>query len=184
MSDKLLVLLVGGRGVGKSTIANKLSYPQNVGYTDREPRKGEVNGKDYFFLTKAEMDEMFKRDDLVMPTVRKDARYTKVAHRFDDISISIVDPEGVYWFNEHKIEGVKILTVFLDVPREIKIERCISRGDNPDNIVSLLDAEENQMNEFIHSYMYDYFIVNRNSDISVKIINHIVDEYKNRLEGV
>lgn len=57
MGAKSLVI-TGPSGAGKSTIINKLLenslFKLSVSYTTRQPREGEVNGKDYVFVSKDE----------------------------------------------------------------------------------------------------------------------------------
>ena len=62
MFKKKLIVLSSPSGGGKSTLANYLMtlYPEirfSVSCTTRKIRAGEVNGKDYFFLTKEEFEE-------------------------------------------------------------------------------------------------------------------------------
>ena len=57
-----ILCLVGLVGTGKTTLVNMLTekYPQvirNVTCTTREPRPGEVHGKDYYFLTEEEFQK-------------------------------------------------------------------------------------------------------------------------------
>ena len=65
----MLVLLSGVSGAGKDTIKKELirrnddivSLPS---YTDREPRKGEVNGEVYNFITTEEFEQLIKDNAL------------------------------------------------------------------------------------------------------------------------
>lgn len=62
MFKKKLIVLSSPSGGGKSTLANYLMtlYPEirfSVSCTTRKIREGEVNGKDYFFLSKEEFEE-------------------------------------------------------------------------------------------------------------------------------
>ncbi len=63
----LLIVLSGPSGVGKGTIA-KLLIERNkdmllsVSCTTRTPREGELNGREYFFITKQEFDERITND--------------------------------------------------------------------------------------------------------------------------
>ena len=60
MSKKGIIVCISGfSGVGKGTLVKRLvndydSYALSVSMTTREPRQGEVNGKDYFFVSKEE----------------------------------------------------------------------------------------------------------------------------------
>ena len=63
-NNKKPLLILGPSGVGKDTIINMLleKYPEIFyklpSFTTRKIRKGEINGKDYFFITKEEFQVM------------------------------------------------------------------------------------------------------------------------------
>ena len=63
----LLIVVSGPSGAGKDTVCNRLIEEQrnvwiSVSMTSREPRKYEVNGKDYYFITKEEFEEKINQD--------------------------------------------------------------------------------------------------------------------------
>jgi len=66
----LLTVVSGPSGVGKDTVLKEvfeldpaLSY--SVSYTTRQPRPGEVDGRDYSFVTDAEFDRMIATNELL-----------------------------------------------------------------------------------------------------------------------
>ena len=65
----LLIVLSGPSGVGKGTIANELVKRENkflsISCTTRNPREGETNGKEYFFITKPQFKEMIENGGLL-----------------------------------------------------------------------------------------------------------------------
>ena len=70
MASGKLIVIAAPSGCGKTTIAKAIlaKYPAmffSVSATTRQIRNGEVNGKDYFFLTKAEFEERIRIGDLV-----------------------------------------------------------------------------------------------------------------------
>lgn len=65
-----LVILAGPAGVGKSTVVHELrkQHPElwfSVSATTREPRPGEIDGRDYHFVTAAEFDRMIADGELL-----------------------------------------------------------------------------------------------------------------------
>ncbi|WLP90994.1 MULTISPECIES: guanylate kinase [Gordonia] len=65
-----LVVLVGPSAVGKSTVVARVKdlVPDlwfSVSATTRDPRPGEVDGRDYHFVTRAEFDRMIDADELL-----------------------------------------------------------------------------------------------------------------------
>lgn len=64
----LLIVLSGPSGVGKGTVRKELfaeqerNYDYSVSMTTREPRYGEVDGKDYFFKTREEFEALIAKD--------------------------------------------------------------------------------------------------------------------------
>ena len=64
----LLIVISGPSGVGKGTVRKALFDMKNhnleysVSVTTRAPRKGEVDGKDYYFVSRASFEEMIRQD--------------------------------------------------------------------------------------------------------------------------
>ena len=65
------LIIVGPSGVGKSTLIKSLTdkHPEKFGfsvsYTTRASREGEIHGKNYFFISKEEFENMIKNDDFI-----------------------------------------------------------------------------------------------------------------------
>ena len=63
-----LIIVSGPSGSGKSTVTkivkDKLNIPLSISATTRNPRDGEINGKDYFFLSKEEFWKLMFREHL------------------------------------------------------------------------------------------------------------------------
>lgn len=66
----LLIVISGPSGVGKDTILGRFMPKAkncvfSVSATTRQPRKGEVNGRDYFFVTRDKFEEMAQNGEML-----------------------------------------------------------------------------------------------------------------------
>ena len=70
MSKGILVVVSGFSGAGKGTVMKRLlekykDYALSVSATTRNPREGEVDGREYFFRTKEEFEKLIEEDALI-----------------------------------------------------------------------------------------------------------------------
>ena len=70
MDKGILVVVSGFSGAGKGTIMKRITekydnYALSISATTRAPRKGEEEGKSYFFVSKPRFEEMIDSDELV-----------------------------------------------------------------------------------------------------------------------
>ena len=66
----ILVVVSGFSGSGKGTLMKALlekydNYALSISATTRQPRAGEENGREYFFVTKEQFQEMIREDQLI-----------------------------------------------------------------------------------------------------------------------
>ena len=65
----MLIVLSGPSGVGKGTVrkaifdSNDNDFQYSISMTTRKPRPGEVNGVDYFFVSKEEFEHQIQTED-------------------------------------------------------------------------------------------------------------------------
>ena len=65
-----LIVISGASGVGKGTVVKKMMARRkdlyfSVSATTRPPRPGEVDGKDYYFVTRERFQEMIRRGEML-----------------------------------------------------------------------------------------------------------------------
>lgn len=65
-----LIVLTGPSGVGKGTLMRSLlqRHPElyySISVTTRPPRVGEIDGKDYYFISRSKFEQMVERDELL-----------------------------------------------------------------------------------------------------------------------
>ena len=69
-SRGLLIVVSGPSGAGKDTICNRIindmkNIKISISMTSRLPRKGEEEGKDYFFISKEDFEKRIKKDEFL-----------------------------------------------------------------------------------------------------------------------
>ena len=184
----MLVLLSGVSGSGKDTIKKELLSRMNnlttmPSYTDRLPRKGEIDGEIYNFITTEEFKKMIKDEEFYEYSMHHEHYYgtsKKVLNqKIENGKIIIKDIEVNGTENLLKLlkDKLKIVTIFLRVPKEELRNRLKNRQENVD-----IKEIELRLNRFDYEEskigMYDYVIKNDNLEKTVQIIMTIIkNEY-------
>ena len=184
----MLVILSGVSGSGKDTIKRELINRINnvvtiASFTDRQKRNGDKEGQ-YNFVTKEKFEEMIKNDELYEYSVHHNHYYGTSKKVLDDsikqgkIIVKDIDVNGtedlIKIFKDH----IKVVTIFLKVPKEILKRRLENREDKSDIReiklrLNRFDYEESKIG------IYDYVIKNNDLEKTVQIIMTIIEnEYK------
>ncbi|ADM10977.1 guanylate kinase [Encephalitozoon intestinalis ATCC 50506] len=132
--DKAHLVLTGPSGSGKSTIIShilsRFPFGFSVSHTTRQPRKGEVNGKDYFFVTTEEFESMVKRQEL-LEYIKYNGNYYGTGS--DQLKVSekaiLMDLEydGVMYCRKNYPNFV---VVYIDCDKDVAYERLKKRMEN------------------------------------------------------
>ena len=144
--------IVGNTLSGKSTLVRDLvtvtGIKQVITYTTRPMRDGERDGLDYHFITSEEMDsdKYFGRRDFY--TVYREEPYS-YAMRKDDVfpfedKILILDSAGVRAL-KNEIGYENVVTVFIDAPIDLLVERGKLRGDSEEEVQRRLHADRDSL---------------------------------------
>ncbi len=173
MSKGLLIVLSGPSGTGKGTVCDSLLKRHediylSVSCTTRAPRKGEVEGKSYFFISEQQFKDMLVRDEFLEHACVYGNYYGTPTQLFSqkldegrDVLLEI-DVQGALKAKQVFPEGVYI---FLLPPSMEELEKRIrSRGkDTEEQILTRLGKAKS---EALLAQRYDYVIVNDNvSDV-------------------
>ncbi len=180
----MLVILSGVAGAGKDTIKREIiKRMDNVksipSFTTRPQREGDVPGETYVFLTKEEFEEKIKNDEIYEYDIHHN-HYYGTSKKFlnekskDSIIIKDIDVNGTEIL-KNTLTDIKIVTIFLRVPKEELRHRLENRVDKPSEAEIILrlnrfDYEESKIG------MYDYVIKNDNLEKTVNIIETIIRE--------
>ena len=183
MNEKGILIVVSGfSGSGKGTLMKELltrypdTYALSISATTRSPREGEVDGREYFFVSKDEFEKMVAKGELI--------EYAKYVENYYGTPRDYVEKkldEGKDVILEIEIQGAlnvkkmfpDTLLLFVTPPsaEELK-KRLVGRGtETMDVIESRMDraCEEAEGME-----NYDYLIVNDSLDRCVEEMHSII----------
>ncbi|MFT4147489.1 MAG: guanylate kinase [Micrococcaceae bacterium] len=164
-----LTVIAGPTAVGKGTVTHKLlqEYPQvelTTSATTREPRPGEVNGKDYYFLSMDEFNQKIKNHEfLEWAVVHKENKYGTLISEIERIR-----QDGGYPMLEIDLAGARqirekdpdAITIFLSPPSwEELVKRLHGRGtESEEEMQRRLETARNELKakvEFEHEVVND-----------------------------
>mgnify|MGYP003292612109 FL=1 len=107
-------------------------------------REGEVNGKNYYFLTHEQFAERLADGTMIEATIFNDWCYGSCLEHMneDGINIGVYNPEGVAILQS--IPGIMVYSIFIDAPDKVRLLRQLNREENPDvkEIVRRFGADE------------------------------------------
>ncbi len=186
MKKGVLAVISGFSGAGKGTIMKELikryDYFLSVSATTRRPRDGEVDGKDYYFHTKEEFQQMIDQGELVEWAEYVGNFYgtpkKRVEEQLDqgrDVLLEIEMQGGMLV----KQQFPDSLLIFISPPSaEVLKERLAGRGtESPEEIKRRL---QRAVEEVKYMKDYDYIIVNDDLEDAINKVNDLIryDHYK------
>jgi len=184
MSGKLIVIS-GPSGVGKSTVMRKLmedcdNLRFSVSATTRPIRPGEVDGVNYYFVSKEQFEDMIQKEELLEYANYVGNYYGTPEKQLNekleagyDILLDI-EVQGAMNVRARRQDAVLI---FLLAPSFTELARRLNgRGDTPpDKIAQRL---ERARWEYSQAPNYDYFVVNDSVEHAVEELRAIITAEK------
>jgi guanylate kinase len=185
----LLIILSSPSGAGKSTLARKLmewdpSIRFSISATTRSMRTGEVEGKDYYFLSKEKFVESVKQDEMLeyaevfgnfYGSPKKPVTAALEAGR--DVLFD-VDWQGAQQIRNSAL-GRDVLSVFILPPSIAELERRLRfRGQDSDEVISKRMSKS--QDEISHWAEYDFVLVNRDLQETEEKLRKIVSAMRLR----
>ena len=127
-----MIILIGESASGKSSIERNLvdnfGFKKIVSYTTRQPRNGEVNGIDYHFIDNEKFLEL-KAQGFFAETAEYNGWYYGTAKEdCTNDKVAVLTPHGLRQIS--KIEGIDIVSFYINVPRRDRLIKILQRGDN------------------------------------------------------
>ncbi len=183
MSKGKLFVISGASGVGKSTVLARVMAARSdlrfsVSATTRAPRPGEVDGINYYFVTKEHFLGMIARGEFVEYDAHMDNYYGTPAAQLDEklCSGSVIldiEPNGAFAVRAKRPDAVLI---FIAPPSVQELEaRLRGRGDTSAEQMKL--RLERAGWEMEQSAQYNYIVINDRVETCADQILRIIADH-------
>lgn len=185
----ILIVVSGFSGSGKGTIMKQLlkkyeaQYALSVSATTRQPRPGEVDGKEYFFRTKEQFEQMIEQEELI--------EYAKYVDNYYGTPKAYVEEQlaaGKDVILEIEIQGaLKVKKKFPDTlllfvtPPSAEVLRARLTGRGTEDAVTVEKRLARAAEEADGVEAYDYLVVNDELEVCVEEVHSIIQTEKARV---
>lgn len=180
MSQGKLIVISGASGVGKGTVLKLMMQKRqdmsfSVSATTRDPRPGEVDGKDYYFVTHEKFEEMIAQGEFLEYDAHAKNYYgtprTQMEEKRQNGHVLLdIEPNGA---RNVKNAAPEAVLIFIMPPSMEELERRLrGRGDTPEDQIQI--RMERAQWEMEQRSWYDYVVVNDDADRCAEEILKII----------
>lgn len=177
----ILVVVSGFSGSGKGTVMKELlrrydNYALSVSATTRKPREDEVDGREYFFKTKEEFEQMIAEDALLEHACYVENYYgTPKAYVEEQLALGKdvileIEIQGALQIKKRYPDTVLLFLAPPDA-RTLKA-RLVGRGTESMEVIESRLSRAVEEAEGIESY--DYFVINDDLDACVEEVHELI----------
>ncbi len=177
-----MLILSSPSGAGKTTISKRLmdmeqGIAMSVSTTTRKMRKGEIEGKDYYFVSEDKFKSMANKGDfLEYAHVFGNSYGTPAKAVSDKLQAGVdvlfdIDWQGTIQLKEKC--GEDVVSIFILPPSMKELEnRLRVRAQDDEEVIA--DRMSKASHEISHWGIYDYILVNDDIDEAVTKVIHIL----------
>ncbi|MFY9791130.1 MAG: guanylate kinase [Candidatus Sulfotelmatobacter sp.] len=177
----LVYIISAPSGSGKSTLVNELlkkvsDLEFSISYTTRAPRGSEVNGRQYYFVSRPEFEKMIQ-EDAFLEHAEVFGNYYGTARCF----LSNAEQNGRDLLLDIDVQGAKQIqdkvpdatSIFILPPnRKILEERLRKRSEDSDEVIQRrLDKATSEIENY---HRYNYILINDQLEDSIKLLRAVV----------
>ena len=182
MKKGLLIVFSGVSGVGKGTILSKLmpmkelNLVYSVSMTTRKPREGEIEGVNYFFVSKKRFVQAIKNDELL-----EHARFVGNDYGTPKEYVEKMIAEGKNVVLEIEINGAKqimekcpdALSIYIVPPSIEELERRLRERSSEDE-QTIMKRIAKAKKELEDMDFYEHVVCNDDLDVAVEDVRKII----------
>lgn len=180
--EHVLICLMGRTASGKDTLASKLcertGLRQIISYTTRERRVNE--GNTHIFISDEEYNAMESAGQIAAFTQIGPYKYCCTIDQLYNNDVYVIDPIGVQHLRELNLPNLRLITVYVNTPDDIRKERALNkRGDDRLTFMKRDMAEREQFRLMLRNADFDYAISNIDMPKAYSVLRWI-----SQVEGV
>jgi len=181
-SKNFCIVLSSPSGAGKTSISKRLLQKDkklalSISCTTRPRRKGEVNKKDYIFISHEGFKKQIKKNKFLEQATVFGYRYGTLAQTVNNFFkkkrdvLFDIDWQG---FQQLKQSGMDVVGIFILPPNKKElIRRLKKRGrDTSEEMKKRMSLAQDEISHFPE---YDYVVVNDSLDLCVSKIQNIIN---------
>ena len=176
-----LIIFAAPSGAGKSSlikqiISNSENIELSVSATTRSPREGETHGKDYFFISDNEFNDLKEKNAFIESADVHGYKYGTLKAFVEEKlanNVSVVLDIDVQGFIQIRDSIKEVISIFIIPPSldELK-KRLILRGLDADDVIN--KRMENAIKELNHAQYFDYIVLNDDFSRAFNEISSII----------
>ena len=187
--EHVLLCVMGRSASGKDTLVQKLcertGLKQIISYTTRERRNNE--GETHIFISDEEYQELEASGQIAAFTQIGQYKYCCTINQLYNNDIYVIDPVGVQHLRELNLPNLRLVTVFVNVPDDVREERALNkRGDDKIKWRIRNRNEAEQFRQMLRDADFDYAVSNLNLPRAYSVLRWIAtveDVIKNDKEN-
>ena len=177
-----MIVLAGASASGKTEVAKELAKKYGITKvittTTRDMRVGEVNGRDYFFVSKEQFERMIQEGRFVEYTFYNNNLYGSTKDQIYSNKCVVIDPAGLRAYLG--LNDRNIVTFFLDANEDTRFKRMLLRGDKEEVAKNRIEHDRFAFSpENIADV--DFHIDSENFDVE-KVADMVYEKYKEILK--
>ena len=182
MDKAKLIIFSAPSGAGKSSLIKQLiemsesPLELSISATTRNPRDGEIHGKDYFFISDEEFNSLDDQDAFLESANVHGFKYATLRSFVEEkinLGISVILDIDVQGYKQIIETSQKFTSIFILPPSLKELEqRLLSRGLDSKDVIS--KRLSNAIIELESANLFDFVVLNDDFDKTIEVLSSIL----------